>query len=1418
MRRKQELFYRHTGIRRKNQLTQPRLIPTSQLELPWETIYHFQADDGAVTGPTPQEAVLRDLNARIFIEHVTELTQREGNPRRTATNPNTLKNEFRRKTRTLKPLRKDEALTINGRNVLVVNYAMLRFLQRYIASYKAGYFRWSNMAATRWAKVQELHERFGWNQYLELRLPETLPSYEAFLRMENGVTQNNLKTFDTDAKFDLFDLWLWLSEKRERSHLAQLSDEALERVNFIVRLPGYFFIINLGLLDQWRKDPEDEQDEGWEANIIQRRFLRLLQGVQDYLQGVTSTVVEGEIESPTPDSPTGSDTSSDNTPPPAAATTVDGSDDGLAPLDLDLDDEATLPARPASPRTREVTTPASDDDQTTTTVTLPQIEDETPTPQSAPTDDRPEAAVASRAAELRDEGLISLAAENRAIKDAQSYQQLTDPFGSGRSLSEMMTTDPKEFALPETDNYPDRDTVVDKSMLQSSVSAFHQHYLNNLYHKDIVQSVMAIQQQGVAVKDYQVETVQDAMNHYQIHTVKVKPVRGRQTTLRFRLPVVDEQGRFLSNGVTNRMRLQRVDQPIRKVNPAKVALTSYYNKTFVTRSARKAHDIDGWIHRQLTQRGVDETDNRVTGLRLGDVHDSTQTLPRMYSLLAKKFTAFQLNGMHCFFDASQRQTHFQDHYQLDASNLESDNTILVGAEKISGGWRAVTMDINGVLYRQQSDDWEVMGDFLDVAELDRRQAPLAIAEVTVSGKHIPLGFVLAYHLGLSTLLSQLNCEVSRFRRGERFERQADHYTLVFEDEVLVLSRLDERSSLILAGLNRYHQTLKRFSVWDFDRRDVYFQLLDDAGMTVRFLREIDTLFQAWVDPITKGLLEDMKEPTTFLGLLYRSAELLLNDFSLAEVDGAAMRYRGYERMAGMVYNELSRAAKTFNARASVGEAGLEMNPYTVWQNIVQDPTVSIVEEVNPIQTLREQEVFTYRGSGGRGSQSMVDRTRIFHDSDIGVVSESTVDSGEVGTIAYLSPNANLTDVRGRSRPYDSETDGPASVLSSSALNAPCVEHDDGKRINFVPIQQHQGISATGYQPTPLRTGYEQVIAHRASDMFATTATQAGKVTDKTRHSLTVTYQDGTVRKIQLGQRYGRAQDAIYPQTLTTELDVGDNVKSGDILTYNSKYFTPDRFNPGMVVWKAGVMATTAIVDPIQSLEDGSAISQALAEKLTTQLTEVRTIQLRFDQHIRDLVSVGDHVDRETILCTIEDPETADNPLFDEAAMDTLRQLSAMTPRAKLTGTVSKIECYYHGDFEDLSDNLQELVKRTDRERKREARANGEKGFSGQVDTGFRVNGNALDPDTLAIQVYIDHDVIAGTGDKGVFGNQMKTVFSKVMQGENTTQDGTPLDAIFGNTSIEERKVHSVKMMGTTNTLLRVLSKHVAAVYRGQRNG
>lgn len=476
--------------------------------------------------------------------------------------------------------------------------------------------------------------------------------------------------------------------------------------------------------------------------------------------------------------------------------------------------------------------------------------------------------------------------------------------------------------------------------------------------------------------------------------------------------------------------------PIRKVNDFRVALTSYYNKTFVDRSKRRTDDYERWLLTTLKEIGVNGEDDRITDMRLGNVFAAETPLPRIYTMLSKQISEFRSGDYHFYLDYFGRNEFFANTaYNAD---LEVAGIVAVAQHKDKG---VIYVDTNNVFYSDSKDGLDAIGTLTDILGLDTTKAPDEVAEMTVQNKIVPVGLTLAYYFGLGNLIKELGIEHSRHPRGERLELTPDDYTLVFQDEVIVLSKLDTRATLILNGLNRYHRSLKKYSVWDFDKKDVYYRLLEEAGLGVRYLRELDTLRTAWVDPITEGLLQQMGEPTEFSKLLVRSVELLLTDFCPKETDPKFMRYRGYERFAGVIYSEMSRAVKSFNNRAGAGEIGVEMNPYAVWQKLVQDPSVGIVEDSNPIANLREQEGFTYRGDGGRSSVSMVERTRVLHEDDVGTVSESTVDSGEVGVIAYMSPDANIQNLRGMTKPKGPQ-DGPSKLLSSSALLAPCVEHDD----------------------------------------------------------------------------------------------------------------------------------------------------------------------------------------------------------------------------------------------------------------------------------------------------------------------------------------------------------------------------------------
>lgn len=1075
---KQERYYRQFGVRRFPELGRPRLFPVKLLTLPLEAIYQYWPDDSVSVGPNPSNPLLQDLGGRAFIEHITALATQEGGPRRTALNPTSMIAEYRRKTRGFKPLSRDQALTINPRNTLVQNYAMLDDLYRYVVSYKSQWFKWFNISNTFWQTVENTHKRFGWNQYIELTLPSVLPTYGDLKKIERVVNQDALRVFNTPPALSLADLWIWLGPNRDKSTLAKLSDAALARVNLVVRVQGFFFIMNLGQLNQFRREskPEaaleafDHRDLGLEefggyllpespnfaevlttgledyeqaGTAIQMSFVKLLHGIRDLQAGVTSlteTDEAQELRDTGDDTPEQEPEDAPEAPKLAPQPKPTQAEELAA---FEATDEFELP-----PMDGELLLPTAISREDAPQLSIPEAK---PTPQAKlPDEDRLSQVepadkttsdlligpIERQARALRDAGVITQGAYLKAVEDASSYKTIPDPFGSGKTLEEASKVTPEDLALPDYHLIPDRPTIVDKSMLDSKLQHVQRKYINTVLQKDIMSAVLtSMQVQGIAVKDYQVEVVKDNSSDFTVHSVTVKPIRGRARVIRFIIPNVNQDGRYMANGTQYFMIDQRSDVPIRKVNATRVALTSYYNKTFVDRSARAANDYGRWLTDRVIIRGNDPKDNSITGVRQSDVFDQQYRVPRMYSLFAMKMISFEAGDYSFFFDYKNRVKHYGEG---PVKEYESDNQVLLGQR----GDQYLLIDFNGTVYITTDSDLEVLGQLPELLGIDETKAPIDIVEMTISNKSIPLGCVLAYHLGLSKLIELLACDVTRVPRGQRYDKNPDEYQLVFDDEVLVFSKMDARSCTILAGLNRYARTLRRYSVYDFDRRDVYLKLLEETGLGVRYLREMDHVFKSWMDDITRELLADMGEPTEMVPLLLRAVELLANDWSPAETDGAYMRYRGYERFAGAVYAELTRSAKMFNGRVGNGENHVELNPHTIWRNIVGDSSIGAVNDSNPLANLRESEAMTYRGTGGRSDRSMVKNTRIFHESDRGSLSEASVDSGAVGVIAFRPPNPTLTSLRGTTRPFDKTKDGNSSLFSTAALLAPCVDHDD----------------------------------------------------------------------------------------------------------------------------------------------------------------------------------------------------------------------------------------------------------------------------------------------------------------------------------------------------------------------------------------
>lgn len=1417
------MWYRAFGVRRLPNFTMPVSFGIAKLSLPQGAVINYFPEDSATFGIGLDDPLIKNSEKMVYIEHNIELRSDIGNPKPTPFIVQKPIREYQRRTRSkIRPLMSPASVFGNPRIWVVENFAPLQFLKRYPTSFFAAYYRWVNVRVTMWKKVDEIATEWpDRHQFVRIQLPEMLPSFTALRLADRRIDRTSLSKIQGNESFNIMDMFQWLGDNRAESPMSHIKPENFAKINVIFQSKDRWFCVNLGLLNSWKAgvDAEGKKTPGVDSLVLQKRFLKSLMTLQE-----SHTIVEVKDEEEYEED-------EDNLHPDAVenkkgTSTVEKQLEESGPVvttqdedyvsDVDFKEEQ---ARHLKEDLEELAAIAEMDaeidkdleglDQMNEAAEKNEAELETTVPAIVKIGGERKSldqGIIDKANEMADSGMMTGGEYRRLMKLANSYKEIKNPYGPGM-LADHLVIKPESLKITQSTKIPDNPLVFDKTMLQSSLLEFDSRYVKEILSKDVVNSVMALQNAGIAVVDYQVEEVEDVLNHYEIHTIKLAPATGPASTIRFKIPKVSPDGSYLANGVRYSLRKQRGDVPIRKVDPTSVALTSYYGKVFVDRSARSVNNYPKWLSDQIRAIGLDPKDNRVTELRPSNVFNHLNKTPRLYSLLSQSFRRFTAVGIDFFFEFTNREKEFGE---AKVRAAESKGMVVIGKK----GAELVLVDQYDTLYVQKARGPEPLGKLEELLQLDTSDAPLEMAEMGVFNKSIPMGLILGYYFGLERVIKALRPTVFRRQQvGERLKLAEGEYAVRFADENLIFHRDDKVVSLLMAGFLQYWKAIRSHSVYDFNRKDVYLNVLETAKIGVRYLRELDLLRDMFIDPITFDLLTEMKEPTEWEGLLVRAVELLTTDWAPAETDMEYMRIKGYERISGAVYAEMVRAARVHNARRGAAGNKVEMAPHAIWQAIQDDPSKGQVEESNPIECLRTQESVTFGGTGGRSRRSMVKRSRVFHPNDMGVISESTVDSGDVAISTFTTADPNFTSLRGLSRRYEPGQDGATKLISTAALVSPCADRDDPKRVNFIGIQYHSTMFAEGYDVQPVQTGYGDVLPHRVNDLFAYTAKGDGVVVAVSDKAITVEYKDGTQRSVELGRRFGTVAGKIFPHHVHSDLKVGQKIKEGDVVAYNTHYFKPSALNPTQVSLKTGITVRTAILECSDTLEDSSVISEDVAKLLRTQITKPRDLVVTFDQKIHGLVTKGQKVDSEDILCTIEDAVTANTDLFDEESIDTLRLLGSPTPKAKYNGVVESIEIYYNGDKEDMSPSLRAIADAGDKERAKLQKALGRKVLTGSVDGALRVAGNPLNMDSMLIRVFITTDVGAGVGDKGVFANQMKTIFGRVMSGVNQTKSGLPLGAIFSYTSFSNRIVLSPELIGTTTTLLKVLSKKVVEAYR-----
>ena len=1452
-----QAFEKARMIRKGSQLIAPPISGLPVYQLPLNSLLHYVSNTKIEAGPSSDHLLLRGTTKPVLIYTAMKLIDPPNNPRQITFDSRPLLAGYLIRNRRFRKLIEIDRMPKDDKTLIVANYALVHHSYKYVRSLFADYNEWTDAAYTVMSTANEIAKISQRNQFIIVDIPQVLPAISRLKMASTTMDQNSLKIFNNDSSRMLLELWKWLDAEKLPNVFDRIDPKHYRFINFIIQDSNRWVCVNMDRLHWWKQstfdqyradvaakkvDPKDikpyeavKYDNAQLQKYILRMFMTLASARSETSLDANAQMQKAMKEQPVPseekpakgeitgeeddDAPAGMDDSEDisvkkendlgdstDLSPSSNATEVKSSaqllleaaqltskeDDDSSKVEITADvnaiidaDLAELENLNAKEESVEVVNPKTGE-------VLPLSVDDTRTYEQR---------IKDRCGVLAEAGLLTAAEYRRLVTLSEKYKTLPNPIPGGKgSLLEAMVVTPEEQELSTTHVVAPGATVIDQTMLHSSIEVGQQKYIKHTLNKHILKMITHVQNADMIIDNIEIERNETVLGARHDYLLRVIPIEGAPTTLRFPVPEIQEDGTWTANNTKYAMRNQRRDITIRKIASNKVTMSSYYGKYSMVRGRKATNDYGQWLINEVMSIGFAPDNNRISDVRTANVFLTDFKTPRSISSLSKQIREFTVTT-----DDGENFV-----FNLDFTKIYETFNKDVVQPWIDKGFTPVAKSNKGHLiyfegesfYLIKGDAIKPIGELEEILQLDTESSPVEYCELKIAGKFIPVGMILAHDYGLTELVRRLKIQTRRVPVGTRVNLQPDEVSITFSDETLVFNKSDRLAMLLLGGFHEFKRVIRGFSITDFDNKGVYQNVFDSTGGGTRVLREIDLARKMFVDPISKEVLIKKKMPTDFMGLLVYGAEMLTDDMHRPEFDMDEQRVAGYERVAGAVYSELVRAIKVHNARPGKSRYPLEMKPYAVWQNLAQDQSVVTVKDINPIANLRVREEVTYTGAGGRSKDTMNAESRAFGKNDVGIISEATKDSGEVGINTYMPANPLLTDTLGIPVTPDKKGDIPlTSIFSTAMLVAPASEHDDGKRKGFISIQHDHGIAVVGQVENILRTGMEAVVPHRTSEMFAVMAKQKGVVKEANEHGITVLYEDGTEKSYPLGRQYGDSAGMIIPHELVTPLAVGSKFIAGDTITYNKGFFKPDTLNPRQVTWCNGTYANFALCEPSDVIEDASVICQELADMLMTQQTKQRTIVLNFNQSIAKLLKVGEAVKYDDVLCIIQDEITSGLDLYDEADIDSLKALGSQAPTAKYSGVIERMEIYYRGDKDDMSDNIRKLANIGDKELASRRKSSGKTVVTGQVDEGFKVRGNSIPLDSIAIKVFITGPEAAGVGDKVVMANQLKSIIGKVIKEPMQAKDGTKVMARFSFTSIARRIVNSPEIIGTTVAIL-----------------
>lgn len=348
---------------------------------------------------------------------------------------------------------------------------------------------------------------------------------------------------------------------------------------------------------------------------------------------------------------------------------------------------------------------------------------------------------------------LTPASKNYFKKLARKYKTCTI---DGESILDLMSIE--DMAL--TDSTLDSKKIgflPDTSATSSTLASFEKDYMKKSYKKHLASVLTSFQKNGLFLTNVKQEKVIDTLHNYTVYSAQYEDLNSTKSTIKFVLPNVNSEDRFITDGKSSVLKKQRCPLPIVKISPTTVSLSSNYNKTRVIRNTNKAYHFIDYI-----SSFIDNKAKTTAKVVYGSLH-LNEPISYEYTELASKFKHIDLFNKvkyHLTFDYFNRFKEFDKDEKLfikleatygtyfgytdtDYLFIDTDNTVY--AYKKTGG-------------EDVSFEYSSIVDILKLSLIPGASVKKNFSEFVtcqILNGNLPVIFILAYRYGLRNTLDYL---------------------------------------------------------------------------------------------------------------------------------------------------------------------------------------------------------------------------------------------------------------------------------------------------------------------------------------------------------------------------------------------------------------------------------------------------------------------------------------------------------------------------------------------------------------------------------------------------------------------------------------------------------------------------------------